>query len=81
MDLRGQKKGQVYLRHIQNLLTVAPFRAWRGSQPLIAQGLALYFYLFGFLKEFIETLKNRLLQEGVGDFFGKKTDAYNLLVI
>jgi hypothetical protein len=33
------------------------------------------------LKEFIETLKNRLLQEGVGDFFGKKTDAYNLLVI
>ena len=35
------KKGQVYLRHIKRLLTVAPFQAWRGSQPLIAQGLAL----------------------------------------
>jgi len=33
------KKDQVYLRHTECALTVAPFRAWRGSQPLVAQGL------------------------------------------
>jgi hypothetical protein len=36
------KKGQVYLRHTKYLLTVAPFQAWRDSQPSVAQGLARY---------------------------------------
>ena len=36
------KKGQVYLRHTDLPLTVASFRIWRGSQILVAQGLAPY---------------------------------------
>lgn len=45
MSIKQKNKGQVYLRHTKHLLTVAPFQAWRGSQPLIAQGLAHLLYM------------------------------------